>query len=146
MRQKMSGIQFGKYALGDQLLEGGNYESMNSLGELQAKNSRFHELSILGNALLETCDITKLSILGNAKVSGGKIDLIELTGELKLQGSVHCGGIHVLGSLESEDTTCCILKFGSVRLPKIKHHKPLLIGSYHGDTLENFLPLHLDGK
>lgn len=148
MKNSMSGLQLGSYALGDQEISGGSFDKLKTLGTLIAQDAKFNDLSILGDATLKQCNIVKMSVTGEANIYDSTIDFVEILGELRFYGHVTCGGIRILGEIKSEDTTCRILQFGSDTWFHSKRRKrhTLNVGTFQGETLQNFFPIQLNGK
>lgn len=146
MKTKMSGLQLGSCSMGDLDIAHGQYDKLTSMGTLRAEDVTFGQLKVLGSAHVEHCAITDVQVAGHMDAVDGSILYGEVAGELHLRGHMEFGTLKILGVVESEDSTCRILQYGSEDLRSRRKKRPIIAGNFAGETLENFFPLKLGKK
>lgn len=146
MKSKVSGLQLGNCCMGEREIQDGSYKELTVLGSLRGENAEIMQLHIAGDAVLTNCEIDCMSVAGEAVCIDSHVNFVEVAGEVTFRGMTTCGGIHVLGQINNEDTTCHILKYGLARGKFLHFKKPRISGTIQIDTLENFFPLELTQK
>lgn len=135
---RINGMQIGSLMLGDQVIQGGYYENINSAGSIEAEGTTVDRLKIAGNGVLSNCIIQEVKVAGHASFHGGTIRKLEIAGDAYLSQDAFVEEVIVLGSLRAEHVRCRILHFGAKSNFWSMHHRIVIKGDLQGVTLENF--------